>query len=131
MAAEFGHLGYLDFGLCEEEWHRKRGIYTDGPMVPVRAGRFLHWLAARPERHIAVVGHHNIFLAMLRLSFGNCEVRSYTMAGGALQPLAPQPSTCDAELSEAERRHAEIYGQHNRGKLALWGLPPNEGGRWR
>ena len=38
-------------------------------------------LARRPERNIVVVGHHNVFLGMLGVTFRNCEVRTYTFDG--------------------------------------------------
>ena len=43
--------------------------------------RFTAWLCARPEQRIAVVAHHNVFLALVKTTFLNCEVRSYSVSG--------------------------------------------------
>ena len=40
-----------------------------------RVSRFRAWLAARPERVIAVVSHWGVLDALTQLEFANCEVR--------------------------------------------------------
>ncbi len=52
-----------------------------------RAHAFLHWLAARPEQHIAVVSHWVFYTHLFALfphddlqrKFGNAEMRSVVM----------------------------------------------------
>ena len=38
------------------------------------AGFNQEWLASREETTVVVVAHHNVFLALLKVSFLNCEV---------------------------------------------------------
>jgi hypothetical protein len=48
---------------------RRAGVFLE------RVSRFRAWLAARPERVIAVVSHWGVLDALTQLEFANCEVR--------------------------------------------------------
>ena len=76
-----GELDVLDFSQLEDGWERKDGINKDLPVpLKTRLTRFQEWLAKRPERRVVVVAHHNVFLALLRVSFFNCEVCPFLCA---------------------------------------------------
>ena len=77
IAAEFPHL---DVGhLPEIWWHAEAGCDAGGyPVEPRglfdrRVAAFRDWLAARPERTIAVVGHGTFFFHLTGLWLDNCE----------------------------------------------------------
>jgi len=115
---------YLDWGEVSEHWNDKSGINRDnGPCLLSRLNRFRRWLASRPEERVALVAHHNVFLALTQTTFLNCEVRSYDVDGVAWTPKAPVVSVEDAGLSAAELKHEGIYHQHNADKLAKYGIP--------
>ncbi|KAF4534040.1 Phosphoglycerate mutase family protein [Lasiodiplodia theobromae] len=97
-------LGKIDFGLVEEGWNSKSGIYTPSfPAVERRAALFRAWLRARPEENIVLVTH-GAFLHYLMedwtdydpkkgTGFCNCEVRRYGFAeDGSLKALEGEAS---------------------------------------
>ena len=121
---------YLDMSLLSEDWNSKEGINRDnGPCLLSRLNRFRRWLASRPEERVALVAHHNVFLALTQTTFLNCEVRSYNVDGTEWTPKSPLVSTSDAEMSAAEIKHENIYRGHNADKLAKYGIPGPA--RWR
>jgi len=122
------------------KWHKKEGDYAhDGKKIKARLRRFTKWLLNRPERNIAIVGHHNIFLALLEFSFMNCEVREYALDVSMAQTLAdqetdailkawrpvyPLPLAADSNnLSNAEKEHLRIHLPYCVEKFTLWGYP--------
>lgn len=114
---------YLDMSLLSENWNAKNGINRDnGACLLSRLNRFRRWLASRPEERVALVAHHNVFLALTQTTFLNCEVRSYDVDGTEWTPKSPVVSSTDAELSPAEIKHEGIYHQHNADKLAKYGI---------
>lgn len=148
---EFGaDYPWLPFESLPELWCIKEGIYEhNGPALAARYDRFCNWLANRPEKNIIVVGHHNVYLGMLGVSFHNCEVRKYRFDGtgrqgdgsfsdsampdvpAAVPPLLstfeaiePQVSTCDEELSEKDLEwvNSETMKTHNVQKMEMWGF---------
>mmetsp|Transcript_14130 Transcript_14130/g.21460 ORF Transcript_14130/g.21460 Transcript_14130/m.21460 type:complete len:288 (-) Transcript_14130:286-1149(-) len=122
---EFKEHKYIDYSEIEPEWFVKEGDYRDkGPLLQKRFQKFAEWVKQRPEDDILVVAHHNIFLANLYTSFKNCEVREFALNEQdewiAVNPLI---SKDDSELSDDDRTHISVYGNHAIEKLAGWGLP--------
>ncbi|KAF4313636.1 Ubiquitin-conjugating enzyme E2 [Botryosphaeria dothidea] len=84
-------LRKIDFGLVEEGWNSKSGIYKPSfPAVERRATLLRAWLRARPEENVVLVTH-GAFLHYLMedwsdydpkkgTGFCNCEVRRYGFA---------------------------------------------------
>ncbi len=77
LAAEFPDLA---FGHLDDPWWYVAPTPAE-PFDPEplelmdrRVAQFRNWLAARPERRIAVVGHGMFFHAMTEHVFANCEV---------------------------------------------------------
>ncbi|WP_417513825.1 histidine phosphatase family protein [Minwuia sp.] len=70
----------LDFGHLDDPWwYQKeghRGPFAEEPhdMLMERVNRFRGWLASRPERRIAVVGHGTFFYMLLGRFLNNAEV---------------------------------------------------------
>ena len=99
-----GPAAPLPWDEVPERWCEKSGMYAHtGTALAARFDRFCRWLARRPERNIIVVGHHNVFLGMLSVTFRNCEVREYSFDGegrGGAEPL-PMPLTCDLPAGTA------------------------------
>jgi len=125
--------GIIDWSEVPEGWHLKEGINKDLPApLKARISRFQEWLAAREETTVVVVAHHNVFLALLKVSFLNCEVRKYKfdpdtndddVLGACFTPITPLVSTCDEEMDESSRRQVALENEHNRRRLKHWGLP--------
>lgn len=66
----------LDFSHLEDPWWH---VDPAGGLEPLelftqRVSGFRNWLAARPERTIAVVGHGTFFYHLAGRPFENCEV---------------------------------------------------------
>jgi broad specificity phosphatase PhoE len=77
LETEFGHLEFSDFP--EYWWHHEPGKPMDIAIesedaLRERVANFRAFLAARPERHIAVVGHGTFLNRLTGHSFANCEV---------------------------------------------------------
>eukprot|EP00466_Bigelowiella_natans_P005647 jgi/Bigna1/89272/estExt_fgenesh1_pg.C_460086 len=114
---EFKKHDFIDFSYIQEDWHEKKDDYRDqGPLLTKRFNRFKKWMLERPEKDVIVVAHHNIFLANLGISFQNCEVREYLVKGdnknnddGGFDPIHPQISTHDDELSQDERWNSGAF----------------------
>ena len=78
LAQDFPHLafGHLD----EIWWHNggepdERGFANEpAAILTERVSGFRDWLAARPERLIAVVGHGTFFYHLTGQQLRNCEV---------------------------------------------------------
>ena len=71
----------LAFGHLDEVWwHRdgepdERGVHVEPlDILTGRVGAFRGWLARRPERLIAVVGHGTFFYHLTGRFLGNCEL---------------------------------------------------------
>ncbi|MDJ1158010.1 histidine phosphatase family protein [Chelatococcus sp. SYSU_G07232] len=83
LARDFPELtfGHLD----EVWWHNdgapdERGIHVEPiAVVEERAHAFRAWLAARPERSIAVVGHGTFFFHLMGHRFANCEIVAFDL----------------------------------------------------
>lgn len=115
--------GALDFSNLWQGWEVKRGDFEDsGTALSARLLRFRDWLAARPESRIAVVGHHNFLVALLKVTFLNCEVRQYELTPEGSWKSLVAVSTSDSELSEAERAHLRVYDPMVRRKFKAWGI---------
>ncbi len=77
VAAEFGAL---DFGVFPEIWWKHDPARPEALAVEsetelaARVSAFRDWLAARPERDIAVVGHGTFLNRLTGHVFANCEV---------------------------------------------------------
>ncbi len=77
LAGEFGHL---EFGTFPEFWwHHAEGrpneiAIESEETLGARVADFRAWLAGRPERNIAVVGHGTFLNRLTGHSFANCEV---------------------------------------------------------
>jgi broad specificity phosphatase PhoE len=77
LAAEFAAL---DFGDLPEIWWKHDPVRPTAMDVESeaelasRVAAFRQWLAARPERDIAVVGHGTFFNRLTGHVFANCEV---------------------------------------------------------
>ena len=68
-----------------------------------RVSRFRAWLAARPERVIAVVSHWGVLDALTQVEFANCEVRPArrpSMPRGIMSCMSC--SRCDARASPSQ-----------------------------
>jgi len=104
----------VDYRELQPGWDQEDGLATDySSAVRARLKRLCGWLAQRKESRIAVVAHHNLLAALLGVSFFNVEVRQYGMVchddNVELVPEQPRVSATDAELSDADRRHLDIY----------------------
>jgi broad specificity phosphatase PhoE len=70
----------LDFAHLDDPWwyHRQghRGPFAEEPheMLLQRVDRFRGWLASRPERRVAVVGHGTFFYMLIGRFLNNAEV---------------------------------------------------------
>lgn len=71
----------LAFDHLEEVWWHKDGepdargfVVEPVEVVESRVASFRQWLAARPERRIAVVGHHTFFHHLTGQRLRNCEI---------------------------------------------------------
>ena len=71
----------LAFDHLEDVWWHKDGdpdergfVVEPVPVLEARVARFRQWLAARPERRIAVIGHHTFFLHLTGQRLRNCEI---------------------------------------------------------
>ncbi|GAB5353163.1 hypothetical protein AAMO2058_000014200 [Amorphochlora amoebiformis] len=125
VKSEFGlKYPYLDFSNVHDDWHLKQGDYRDrGDLLRKRFNRFTKWIHELPEENVVVVGHHNIFLANVGVSFLNCEVREFEVSpNGTWIPITPKVSNHDDELMEEEKTHVSIYGGHCKMKMEGWGL---------
>lgn len=78
---EFGaEYPFLPFDTLPEDWCEKIGPYVHtGEALAARYRKFTCWLRRQPEHNVLVVGHHNVYLGMLGVSFINCEVRAYLL----------------------------------------------------
>jgi len=104
----------IDYRELQPGWDEEDGLAKDySSAVRARLSRLLGWLAQRRESRIAVVAHHNLLAALLGVSFFNVEVRQYGMVCSddsvELVPEQPRVSATDAELSDADRHHLDIY----------------------
>ncbi|KKY28139.1 putative phosphoglycerate mutase family protein [Diplodia seriata] len=96
----------VDFGLVEEGWNSKSGIYTPSfPAVERRAALLRAWLRARPEQNVVLVTHGAFLHYLIEdwadydpkkgTGFCNCEVRRYGFAEdgslAALEGAASEP----------------------------------------
>lgn len=122
-----GEANLLDLSCMRTGWELKQGDYADtGPTLRSRLQRFGCWLAKRPEQNIVIISHHNLLAALLGVTFLNCEVRRYELQCGPdwhrWAPKAPLVSSSDAELSEVERDHLQVYDPMLRRKFAGWGF---------
>jgi len=84
---------FVDFSQVTDEvdtmWENKEDFPSDkaSEACAHRALRFLHWLAARPEKVIAVVSHWVFYTHLfalfpdknLKVAFGNAEMRSVVL----------------------------------------------------
>ena len=82
MQDEFGEAhSWLPFDTLPADWWEKKALYQDtGVCLAARLTKFLEWARAQPQQHVIVVAHHNVFLALVGITFKNCEVRAYTLA---------------------------------------------------
>jgi len=104
----------IDYRELQPGWDQEDGLAKDYiSAVHARLNRLRRWLAQRKESRIAVVAHHNLLAALLGVSFLNVEVRQYGMMCHddkvELVPEQPRVSATDAELSDADRQHLDIY----------------------
>lgn len=83
LAGEFSSLA---FGHLAEEWWPNgctpdhRGIrFEPHDRFETRVEEFRRWLAARPERRIAVVGHGTFFYHLAGRELANCELTAIEM----------------------------------------------------
>ncbi|OJD33384.1 phosphoglycerate mutase family protein [Diplodia corticola] len=88
-----------DFGLVEEGWNSKSGIYTPSfPAVERRAAALRTWLRARQDETVVLVTHGAFLHYLIEdwadydpkkgTGFCNCEVRRYGFTGdGSLLAL--------------------------------------------
>jgi broad specificity phosphatase PhoE len=78
LAGDFPGLSFAH--LDDPWWHEGEerdalGIAVEPePVVAARLSAFRTWLAARPERHIAVVGHGTFFFHLTGARLANCEM---------------------------------------------------------
>ncbi len=77
LEREFGHLEFGPFP--EFWWHHEEGrpheiAIESEDALRARVADFRAWLAGRPERNIAVVGHGTFLNRLTGHSFANCEV---------------------------------------------------------
>jgi broad specificity phosphatase PhoE len=84
IASDFPHIDVGD--LPSVWWHAQgvadeRGICVE-PIASVerRVADFRSFLEARPERHIAVVGHGTFFFHLTGRMLANCEMTELTLA---------------------------------------------------
>lgn len=88
--------------LCDEyaalpaEWHIKGSQWRKS--VLTRFATLLSWLQTRPERKIAIVGHHGFYKSTLGEDFALGEVRAFKLEGGNLRDLSGRPSDSGGAL---------------------------------
>ncbi|GME66338.1 Ubiquitin-conjugating enzyme E2 [Neofusicoccum parvum] len=97
-------LRKVDFGLVEEGWNSKAGVYTPSfPAVERRAASLRAWLRERPEENVVLVTHGAFLHYLIEdwadydqkkgTGFCNCEVRRYAFADdGSLVALEGEAS---------------------------------------
>lgn len=142
LREEFGEVHpHLPYDALAPDWHVKQGRYVDsGPALATRLAAFTTWLQQQRERTVIVVAHHNVFLALLGVSFTNCEVRQYSLhdhhplprSAGAddmpltavWRPVQPTVSTSDEELTEEEAAWLRnpTMQRHCVDKMERWGF---------
>jgi len=88
----------------EEGWEVKKGLNKDtGAALLGRLERFLAWLRPREERTVVVVAHHNVFLALLRVSFRAPPRPAPSTALPALRRAALTPASKRAVNCEVRK----------------------------
>lgn len=133
---------FLPYHDLPEGWHLKEGPYRDtGPVLASRLTSFTKWVQDQPEKTVIVVAHHNVFLALLGVTFLNCEVRHYRLhdnhdvpTAGDLPlrdtwvPCRPLVSQTDSDLSpqEVEWLANPTIKAHCHEKLERWGYSKPE-----
>lgn len=90
LAEEFPHLDFAS--LDDHWWHdgplNERGIPVEPhEMLVSRIDAFRQWLAERPERSIAVIGHGTFFFHLTGKKFRNCESVFWSPAEGVREIL--------------------------------------------
>jgi broad specificity phosphatase PhoE len=100
----------VDFSLITNTSHEKKGRYEDTwPTLQERLNDFVQWLEQRNESRILIVSHHGVLLHLTGNPFFNCECRSYELVSKVFVPLWPKLSTCDEELTEADKNYLKIF----------------------
>eukprot|EP00164_Ancoracysta_twista_P004467 GFYU01006025.1.p1 GENE.GFYU01006025.1~~GFYU01006025.1.p1 ORF type:complete len:489 (-),score=65.94 GFYU01006025.1:132-1598(-) len=113
LAAEFPEL---DFSALEEDWWvwDKRRYFEEGsPQIPKepfdrfkqRVIHFQQWIASRPERRIAIVGHSGFFMHFLGMwsKLPNCELHYVTMSGNKIHRRRKGSNDIGSYIAEDDR----------------------------
>lgn len=94
LAASFPGIEFAHLPACWWYDHHERdprGFALEPPEIFAgRVGEFRHWVMARPERRIAIVGHGMFFKHLAGTMFDNCVIMAWRPGDpGEVEPFQP------------------------------------------